>query len=77
MAKHKIDRHSNVALVGHGAVGKTTLADLLLFKAGVRRRAGSVDEGTSLLDTDDDEKEQKHTISSASCTSSTTASGSI
>src|SRR5690606_502026 len=60
-----IDSIRNVALVGHGAVGKTTLADLMLHKAGVNSRAGSVDEGSSLLDTDDDEKERKHSITSA------------
>lgn len=59
-----IDSIRNVAFVGHGAVGKTTLADRLLFKTGVNSRAGSVDEGTSLLDTDDDEKERKHSITS-------------
>ena len=54
----------NVALVGHGATGKTTLADLLLFKAGVATRAGSVDDGSSLLDTDDEEKDRNSSISS-------------
>ena len=54
----------NVALVGHGATGKTTLADLLLFKAGVVTRAGSVDDGSSLLDTDDEEKDRNSSISS-------------
>jgi elongation factor G len=60
-----VDSIRNVAFVGHGAVGKTTLADLLLYKAGVNSRAGSVDEGSSLLDTDDDEKERKHSINAA------------
>ena len=54
----------NVVLVGHGATGKTTLADLLLFKTGSSSRAGSVDDGSSLLDTDDEEKDRNSSISS-------------
>jgi len=65
MAKNKSEDIRNIALVGHGAVGKTTLADYILFKTGVNSRAGSVDDGSSLLDTDDDEKHHKHTISSS------------
>ena len=34
MAKHPVADIRNVAFVGHGAVGKTTLSDLMLFKAG-------------------------------------------
>lgn len=67
MSKHKVDEIRNVAFVGHGHSGKTTLADLLLFKAGVGNRAGSVDDGTSLLDTDDEEKEKKQSIFSHVC----------
>jgi len=54
----------NVALVGHGAVGKTTLSDLMLFRSGITTRQGSVDDGTSLLDIDDEERERKFSISS-------------
>ncbi len=64
MSKHQVADLRNVALVGHGAVGKTTLADLMLFKGGVGSRAGSVDDGTSVLDVDDEEKESKHSVSS-------------
>ena len=52
----------NVALAGHGASGKTSLADALLFAAGAIARKGSVDEGTSTLDIDDEEKRRHFTI---------------
>jgi elongation factor G len=64
MAKHQAADIRNVALIGHGAVGKTTLADLLLFKSGAATRAGSVDDGSSLLDTDEEAKHHKHSITS-------------
>lgn len=65
MAGYKTEDIRNVALVGHGGTGKTTLADLFLFKAGVTNRAGSVDDGSSVFDTDNDEKERKSSITSS------------
>jgi elongation factor G len=64
MPKQEVQDIRNVALIGHGATGKTTLADLMLFKAGLASRAGSVDDGSSLLDIDDEEKDRKSSISS-------------
>lgn len=52
----------NLALTGHGASGKTSLADALLFTAGAITRKGSPDDGTSALDTDDEEKRRHFTI---------------
>ena len=52
----------NVALAGHGASGKTSLADALLFAAGATSRKGSVDDGTSILDVDEEEKRRHFTI---------------
>jgi elongation factor G len=52
----------NVALAGHGASGKTSLADALLFTSGAASRKGSVDDGTSALDVDEEEKRRHFTI---------------
>ncbi len=52
----------NIALAGHGASGKTTLADALLYAAGATGRRGSVDDGTSLSDSEDEEKRRHFTI---------------
>src|SRR5436190_17108818 len=65
MAKYRVEDIRNVALVGHGAAGKTSLADALLFKAGAVDRRGSVDEGTSVSDYDDEEKKRKFSIDSS------------
>jgi elongation factor G len=49
----------NVALVGHGGCGKTSLASAMLFDMGAVSRLGRVDDGTSVTDFDPDEIERK------------------
>jgi elongation factor G len=53
----------NVAFVGHGAAGKTSLVDALAFVSGASRRHGSIKDGTALTDYSPDEIERKHSIS--------------
>ncbi len=62
MAKYAIDDIRNLALCGHGSAGKTTLADTLLAMTGAVKTAGSVDDGTSLCDFDEEEKDHKYSI---------------
>jgi elongation factor G len=53
----------NVAFVGHGASGKTTLVDALAYVSGSSKRHGSIQDGTTLTDYSADEVERKHSIS--------------
>lgn len=52
----------NVAVVGHGSCGKTSLTGALCFAAGSSKRLGSVDEGNALTDFSQDEIERKNSI---------------
>ncbi|MEO5590195.1 MAG: elongation factor G, partial [Gemmatimonadaceae bacterium] len=53
----------NIAVVGHGASGKTTLVDALAFVSGASRRHGSVKDGTALTDFDPEETARGFSIS--------------
>lgn len=55
----------NVALIGHGHSGKTSLCSALLFTAGVTDRQLSVSEGNTITDFDEEEVSRKLSISSA------------
>ncbi|HJU66022.1 MAG TPA: elongation factor G [Gemmatimonadaceae bacterium] len=52
----------NVAVVGHGASGKTTLVDALAFVSGTSKRHGSVKDGTALTDYAAEETERHYSI---------------
>ncbi|HET9307932.1 MAG TPA: elongation factor G [Candidatus Sulfotelmatobacter sp.] len=53
----------NVALVGHGHAGKTSLVSAMLYTAGATQRLGHVDDGTATTDYDDEEIARKMSIS--------------
>lgn len=54
--------HRTVALVGGAGSGKTTLAEGLLFRAGAIARRGSVEQGTTVCDSDPEEVARQTTL---------------
>ncbi len=62
---YKGDALRNVAVVGHGGCGKTSLVDALAFVSGSSRRHGSVDQGNALTDYTPDEIDRKYSINLA------------
>jgi elongation factor G len=65
MPKYRTSDIRNVAIVGHGAAGKTMLTEACLFKAKAISRRGSVADGTTVADFDVEEKDAKHSIDAA------------
>ncbi|MBM4038819.1 MAG: elongation factor G [Planctomycetes bacterium] len=62
MADHKTTDLRNLLIAGHGASGKTTIAEAMLLETGVTNRMGKPREGTSVLDFDEEEKERRFSI---------------
>ena len=65
MAKYESNSIRNLAVVGHGGTGKTTLCESMLYAAGKTDRPGRVDEGTSFMDYEPEEQKRHISISAA------------
>ncbi len=65
MKEYTTEQLRNVALVGHQGAGKTSLVEAMLFSTGAINRLGSVQEGTTVADWDEEEKERQLSINTS------------
>lgn len=65
MKEFKVDAIRNIAFIGHGGSGKTSISEVMLFTAGETNRIGTVDEGNTISDYTPNEIERKISISAA------------
>lgn len=63
MKVYTTDKIRNIALISHATVGKTTLAEALLYASGAITRMGTIEDGTTQSDYHEDEIERQFSIS--------------
>ncbi|HCW52721.1 MAG TPA: elongation factor G [Clostridium sp.] len=63
MKDYSIKNLRNVGLIGHNSTGKTSLAESLLYYSKVTDRLGKIEDGTTVLDFDAEEKKRQFSIS--------------
>ena len=57
----------NVAVVGHRGTGKTSLVESMLFQSGAANRLGTVEQGSTVSDWDEDEQRRQMSLAASVC----------
>ena len=64
MKEVEVGKKRNIAVVGHHGSGKTSLIEAILYHTGETTRLGRIDDGNTVSDYLDEERDKKHTVSS-------------
>src|SRR2546430_10310620 len=64
---HEPGKIRNVAVVGHRGTGKTSLVEAMLFESGGVNRLGTVEQGTTVSDWDEEEHRRQMSLSATVC----------
>lgn len=62
METYKYEKIRNVALLGHGSCGKTTLVEAMAYITGIINRQGKIEEGNTISDYDKEETKRSFSI---------------
>ena len=66
--QYPMEKVRNIGIIAHIDAGKTTTTERVLFYAGITHKIGNIDEGTTVMDWMEQERERGITITSAATT---------
>jgi len=72
---YPIEKVRNIGIIAHIDAGKTTTTERVLFYTGITHKIGDIDEGTTVMDWMEQERERGITITSAAITCFWTPTG--
>ena len=67
MREYRTEQIRNIAIISHAGAGKTSLIEAMLYNTGAIERLGRVNDGNTVADYDDEDKERQTTVISKIC----------
>ncbi|MFQ6041914.1 MAG: GTP-binding protein, partial [Candidatus Poribacteria bacterium] len=67
MREYRTEQIRNIGVISHAGAGKTSLIEAMLYDAGVTERLGRVDDGNTVADYDEEDKQRRTTVIAKLC----------